>query len=78
MLHGERRPRAGIIEIERSREALDAIVLRMTGLADPAPVANTFFLNAEIADYYRIDSILCLADAKHIAMHMEEEKPSGR
>ena len=40
-------------------------------------MAFTFFLSAEIAEVYRIDSILCLADAKHVAMHMEEEKPDG-
>jgi G3E family GTPase len=40
-------------------------------------VAFTFFINPEIADAYRIDSILCLADAKHIGIHLEEEKPDG-
>ena len=66
-----------LLRLKDRGKHFDAIIIEMTGLADPAPVANTFFLNAEIADYYRIDSILCLADAKHIAMHMEEEKPSG-
>ena len=53
------------------------IIIETTGLADPAPVAFTFFINPEIADHYRIDSILCLADAKHIGLHLEEEKPDG-
>lgn len=55
----------------------DAVIIETTGLADPAPVAFTFFINPEIAENYRIDSILCLADAKHVALHMEEEKPDG-
>ena len=54
-----------------------SLFIETTGLADPAPVAFTFFINPEIADAYRIDSILCLADAKHIAIHLEEEKPDG-
>ena len=40
-------------------------------------MAFTFFINPEIADAFRIDSILCLADAKHIALHLEEEKADG-
>ena len=52
----------------------DHIIIETTGLADPAPVAFTFFINPEIADHYRIDSILCLADAKHLGLHLEEEK----
>jgi G3E family GTPase len=55
----------------------DHIIIETTGLADPAPVAFTFFINPEIADHYRIDSILCLAGAKHIGPHLEEEKPVG-
>ena len=44
----------------------DAILLETTGLADPAPVAFTFFSNSWISSNYRLDSILCLVDAQHI------------
>lgn len=37
--------------------------------------SQTFFINADVADFYRIDSILCLADAKHIGEHLAEVKP---
>ena len=47
--------------------AYDAILLETTGLADPAPVAFTFFANPWISANYRLDSILCLVDAQHIA-----------
>jgi hypothetical protein len=40
-------------------------------------LAFTLSLYRYVADAYRIDSILCLADAKHIGIHLEEEKPDG-
>ncbi len=44
----------------------DCILLETTGLADPAPVAFTFFANSWISANYRLDSILCLVDAQHL------------
>lgn len=44
----------------------DCILLETTGLADPAPVAFTFFSNAWISANFRLDSIICLVDAQHI------------
>merc|ERR1712216_599652 len=66
-----------LLTLKDKTKKFDAVIIETTGLADPAPVAFTFFINPEIAEHYRIDSILCLADAKHVAMHMEEEKPDG-
>lgn len=46
--------------------------------SSPHPLCSrsqTFFINADVADFYRIDSILCLADAKHIGEHLAEVKP---
>jgi G3E family GTPase len=56
---------------------LDGIVIETTGLADPAPVAQTFFVNDEIEKTYRLDGIVTLVDAKHIEQHLDEEKPEG-
>lgn len=50
----------------------DAILLETTGLADPAPVAFTFFANSWISANYRLDSILCLVDAQHLRRHLED------
>lgn len=44
----------------------DAILLETTGLADPAPVAFTFFSHPQISANYRLDSILCLVDTQHL------------
>ena len=43
----------------------DRVVIETTGLADPGPVAQTFFMDDEIAESYLLDSILTLVDAKH-------------
>ena len=56
-LLAERR-RKGELHFER-------VVIETTGLADPGPVAQTFFMDDEIAETYLLDSILTLVDAKH-------------
>ncbi len=43
----------------------DRVVIETTGLADPGPVAQTFFMDDEIAETYLLDSVLTLVDAKH-------------
>jgi G3E family GTPase len=45
--------------------AFDQVMIETTGLADPGPIAQTFFLDPEIARDYRPDAILTLVDAKH-------------
>ena len=59
------------------RKEFDAIIIETTGVADPAPIAFTFSSNALICDNFRIDSVVCLVDVKHINIHLDEEKPDG-
>merc|ERR1711871_1671827 len=56
---------------------LDGIVIETTGMADPAPVAQTFFVEPKVAAFARLDGIITLIDAKHIEQHLDEEKPEG-
>ncbi|KAK3234759.1 hypothetical protein CYMTET_55002 [Cymbomonas tetramitiformis] len=56
---------------------LDGIVIETTGMADPAPVAQTFFVDDMVKDFCRLDGIVTLIDAKHIEQHLDEEKPEG-
>ena len=56
---------------------LDAIVIETTGMADPAPVAQTFFMNKAVEAFARLDGIVTLVDAKHIEQHLDEVKPEG-
>ena len=56
---------------------LDGVVIETTGMADPAPVAQTFFVDDEVKASFRLDGIVTLVDAKHIEQHLDEEKPEG-
>jgi G3E family GTPase len=61
----------------RRRDRFDHILVETTGLADPAPVAQTFFVDDEIRSQLRLDAIVTLVDAKHIELHLDEVKPDG-
>jgi G3E family GTPase len=50
----------------------DRVVIETTGMADPGPVAQTFFTDEEIGGYYLLDSILTLVDAKHADKQLDE------
>jgi G3E family GTPase len=56
----------------------DRVVIETTGLADPGPVAQTFFMDDEIAETYLLDSILTLVDAKHAAGQLNERQEARR
>ena len=56
---------------------LDRIVIETTGMADPAPIAQTFFVDVDVNDFARLDGIVTLVDAKHVKQHLDEEKPEG-
>lgn len=55
----------------------DGVLIETTGLADPAPVAQTFFVDDGIIDRYKLDGIVTVVDAKHIIPHLDDEKPEG-
>ena len=50
----------------------DRVVIETTGMADPGPVAQTFFTDEEIGNYYLLDSILTVVDAKHASKQLDE------
>lgn len=61
----------------RRRDKFDHILIETTGLADPAPVAQTFFVDDEISSQLRLDAIVTMVDAKHIVQHLDDEKAEG-
>merc|ERR1712137_186758 len=63
--------------IEAGTLKLDGIIIETTGMADPAPVAQTFFVDDMVKSFARLDGIVTLVDAKHIEQHLDEEKPEG-
>ena len=56
----------------------DRVVIETTGLADPGPVAQTFFMDDEVAESYLLDSILTLVDAKHAATQLNDRQEARR
>ena len=63
--------RKGLLDFER-------IVIETTGLADPGPVAQTFFMDDEIAECYLVDSIITLVDAKHANQQLDDRQEARR
>src|SRR5476649_168840 len=68
--------------LAQKREAgllqFDRVVIETTGLADPGPVAQTFFMDDEIAESYLLDSILTLVDAKHGDQQLDDRQEARR
>jgi len=56
----------------RDPEAFSRVIIETTGLADPAPVAQTFFIDEDIAAAYRLDAVVTVVDARHAAQQLDE------
>jgi G3E family GTPase len=70
---------ADLAEKRRKGELqFDRVVIETTGLADPGPVAQTFFMDDEIAESYLLDSILTLVDAKHADGQLDTRQEARR
>jgi len=65
------RKRKGELDFER-------IVIETTGMADPGPVAQTFFMDDEVAESYLLDSIITLVDAVHAAQQLNDRQEARR
>ncbi|MEK0416313.1 MAG: hypothetical protein RI949_319 [Pseudomonadota bacterium] len=65
------RRRKGELNFER-------VVIETTGLADPGPVAQTFFMDDEVAESYLLDSIVTLVDAKHADQQLDTRQEARR
>jgi G3E family GTPase len=61
----------------RRKDRFDAILIETTGLADPAPVAQTFFMDDALRAQLRLDAIVTVVDAKHVRAHLDDVKPEG-
>lgn len=55
----------------KRKEKFDAILIETTGLADPSPVVQTFFVDDDVKEKTRLDSITTVVDAKHIAQRLK-------
>jgi G3E family GTPase len=58
----------------KRRDKFDNILIETTGMADPGPVAQTFFMDDELLAKTRLDGVVTLVDAKHVALHWESHE----
>ena len=56
----------------KRRDRFDHILIETTGMADPGPVAQTFFVDDEMQSQLKLDAIVTLVDAKHVWQHIDE------
>jgi G3E family GTPase len=61
----------------KRKGGFDAIIVETTGLADPAPVAQTFFVDEEVKAKTRLDSVTTLVDARHITQRLADSKEAA-
>jgi G3E family GTPase len=63
-------------DLLRKSDKFEAILIETTGLADPSPVAQSFFVDEELRGRLALDAIVTVVDAKHAALHIEKEEPA--
>jgi len=59
---------------EAGEAAFDRVIIETTGLADPGPVAQTFFIDDDIAEYYLLDAVITVVDARHGQQQLDEHR----
>jgi G3E family GTPase len=55
----------------------DAIIVETTGLADPVPVAQTFFMDEDVRSKTRLDAVVALVDAKHLPLRLKDSREAA-
>jgi G3E family GTPase len=56
----------------------DRVIIETTGLADPGPVIQTFFMDDEVAEHYLLDAVITLVDAKHAQQQLDSRQEARR
>ena len=62
---------------ESGESTFERVIIETTGLADPGPVAQTFFIDDAIAEYYLLDAVITVVDAKHGPITLDEHKEAA-
>jgi G3E family GTPase len=64
-------------QLVKRRDKFDYVIVETTGLADPGPVAQTFFIDDDLREHFQLDAIVTLVDAKHAEAHLEEVRAAS-
>lgn len=63
--------------VNRKKGKFDHIIIETTGLANPAPIIQTFYAEDQVFNDVKLDGVVTLVDAKHARLHLDEVKPEG-
>jgi len=63
-----------LAKLRQRRDKFDSVLIETTGLADPGPVAQTFFTDAEVKESFVLDGIVTVVDAKHVGLHFDDTR----
>lgn len=61
-----------LTRLTKRKDKLDRIMVETTGMANPAPVAQTFWVDTDMQENFSLDAIITLVDAKHIHLHLSD------
>ena len=59
-------------QLAERKDKFDRVILETTGMADPGPVAQTFFVDQNVSEQYELDGIITLVDAKHVVARLDD------
>ncbi len=59
-------------DLVKRKDKFDRVILETTGMADPGPVAQTFFVDADVQKHFELDGIITLVDARHVGQHLDD------
>ena len=61
-----------LASLMKRRDRFDRVVIETTGLADPGPVAQTFFVDDDVREDLALDGIVTVVDARHLGLHLDQ------
>jgi len=63
-----------LAKLAQRRDKFDSVLIETTGMADPGPVAQTFFTDEEVKESFILDGIVTVVDAKHVGLHFDDTR----
>lgn len=71
-----------LTDLRRRREAgevnYERVIIETTGMANPGPVCQTFFMDDDVAEYFRLDSVITIVDAKHGMQTLDSQQEAQK
>src|ERR1700677_3077443 len=61
-----------LAKLSQRRDKFDSVLIETTGMADPGPVAQTFFTDEEVKENFKLDGIVTVVDAKHVGLNFDD------